>query len=226
MKIAIITARIGNTDTLSKPSVVYDCADYYAFTDKNVNNSIWNCINPTLFSTVQFEYSNRRDAKIYKILPNLFLPDYDYYFWVDPTHDVLVNPVTIINDYLKDSEIAVFKHRERNCIFNEATTILQANKENKNLMIEQMNFYADNNMPKQFGLFELPAFVRKNSQNMTKLCLCWWEQICKFSARDQLSLPFVLWKFGITPSIMPGLVNGWDVKHLQSKLITQTRAKG
>jgi len=222
-KIAIITSLVGNRDNFSDPSVVYDNVDYFAFVD-GVGSKVWKILPPFYFST-DVQYINRRNAKIFKILPQFFLPDYDYYFWVNVTHDVLENPQKIIDEYLQNSDIALFNHRERDCLYNEGTVIKEVLKDNINLVDSQLNFYYEKGMPTHYGLYELPSFVRKNNHKMNEMSLCWWEQICKFSSRDQLSLPFVLWSQNITPSIMPGLVNGWDVRHLQSKLITQVRVK-
>ena len=54
------------------------------------------------------------------------------------------------------------------------------------------------------GLFELPTFVLKNTPKIKELCLMWWEQICKYSSRDQLSLPYVLHRLNIKPHIFDG----------------------
>ena len=39
--------------------------------------------------------------------------------------------------------------------------------------------------------------------------LAWWEQICRFSSRDQLSLPFVLHRLG-TPVVRLQGGNAWE----------------
>lgn len=224
-KIAIITSLVGNCDLLNDPSIIYDNADYFAFVDVENYSGLWNIRKPYQFSKID-RFSNRRNAKIFKILPQLFLPKYDYFFWVDVTHDVLVNPQEIIDEYLVENDMAVFNHRERDCVYNEANAIRKAKKDDDYLLDIHLEFLRDEKMPYEYGLFELPAFVRKNNDRMTEMSLCWWEQICAFCSRDQLSLPYVFWKLNIKPSIMPGLVNGWNARHLQSKLITQVRPKG
>ena len=54
----------------------------------------------------------------------------------------------------------------------------------------------------------------------------WWEQICRFSSRDQISFPFCLWKTKNKISIMPGFANGINPatnKVGYNDLIPQTR---
>jgi hypothetical protein len=223
-KIAIVTALSGKRDNFCQPSIIHNNADYYAFVDNPLNIGIWKQIKNCNFSTDKI-YSNRRNAKIYKIIPQLFLPNYEYFFWVDVTHDVIENPQNIIDQYLNEFDIAVFNHSDRNCVYDEAEAIKRIGKDNNDLVDRQMNFYKEEGFPKGYGLFELPSFVRKNNHRMNEMSLCWWEQISKYSSRDQLSLPYVFWKMNINKSIMPGLANGWNVKHLQSNLIKQTRDK-
>ena len=82
MKIAVVTSSIG-TNELIKP-VPFKGVDYHALVDKSPANG-WN-VHPVLPFSSDPTYKNRRNAKVYKVLPFAFLPDYDYYFWVDSTH--------------------------------------------------------------------------------------------------------------------------------------------
>ena len=92
MKIAVLTSSIGSTQLLDPIS--FDGVDYHAFVDYASDNSGW-IKHPIVPFSVDTRYKNRRDAKVYKILPFAFLPDYDYYFWIDSTHILEVNPYEI-----------------------------------------------------------------------------------------------------------------------------------
>jgi len=61
--------------------------------------------------------------------------------------------------------------------------------------------------PKNNGLYELPVRIQKNNGRTQQLALMWWEQICMFSSRDQISFPFVCSQLGIKPNIIPGRAN-------------------
>ena len=83
MKIAVLTSSIGSTKLLEpKP---FDGVDYHAFVDYENDNTSW-IKHPIIPFSSDVRYKNRRDAKVYKVLPFAFLPDYDYYFWIDSTH--------------------------------------------------------------------------------------------------------------------------------------------
>lgn len=223
MKIAILTSICGLTSKLVEPKNIFDNADYYAFVDKiDENIKIWNQL-PALDFTLDNKYKGRRNAKIYKVLPHLFLPNYDYWFWVDCTHELVMNPEKVIHEYMKDSQIALWNHTTRNCAFKEAQEIININYDHADLVEAQLKYYKSEGYPEDNGLYELPVSIRKNTDKIKVLNLRWWEQICKFSSRDQISMPFVLWKTNIKPLILPGYANGGL---MANPIMPQVRYKG
>ena len=203
MRIAVVTSSIG-TNKLLQP-VPFDGVDYHAFTDHSESNG-WHLHDIVPFSSDP-HFKNRRDAKVYKVLPFAFLPDYDYYLWVDSTHIVEIDPHEIIDTYLRDSDVAVFKHPERDCIYIEGEFVKQIGFDHANLLTDQLDFYKDVCYPEHNGLYELPVRVQRNTLLTQQMGWKWWEQICMFSSRDQISFPFVCHELGIKPSIMPGVAN-------------------
>lgn len=209
-KIAVVTASVGAGLPIEQS--VFEGVDYHAFVDFDSETELppetmWSYHNVPQWS-IDKQYMDRRHAKVFKILPHLFLPGYDYYIWIDSTHMVGMNPNQIIEMYLKDSDIALFKHPERDCVYDEGD-IIQAVKFDKGYNVQsQMNFYESTSYPKNNGLYELPCRIQRNTGQIQALMLTWWELICKYSSRDQLSLPFALTLHGITPAIMPGNANG------------------
>ena len=226
-KIAIITAIAGTRDKLSVPSVVHANADYFAFVDNPSTEQIGPWVQRKIFSfTNDDRFENRRKAKPYKIMPELFVPGYDYYFWVDATHDVVVNPETIISEYMHDACIGVFRHNQRACAYDEAMEIIRLDYDHIGNVTSQIKEYQKAGFPTGYGLFELPVSVRKNCHQTTEFNLMWWEQICKFSSRDQISFPFCLFKTQIKTVILPGFANGINPRTNNigyNDLIPQTR---
>jgi hypothetical protein len=205
MKIAIITSIFGTNQNLHPPAVSFDSADYYAFVDRHHDCNVWKQIQSVPFSLDE-KYKGRRDAKIYKILPHLFLPDYDYWIWVDPTHEPIMDPLKICAN-LGENDIGLFKHPHRVCAFEEASEVIKLGYDDPALISNQLSYYKSCGFPKNHGLYELPAFVRKNTLNVQELNLKWWELTCKYSSRDQIGLPFILWKMGTIPHMFEGYAN-------------------
>jgi hypothetical protein len=209
VKIAIITANIGERcgGVLMEQSKKFDGVDYHAFVDEKKQESMWTQHNSLNFTNDKL-FKDRRNAKVYKILPFLFLPTYDYYIWIDSTHDIIKHPLDIIT--MINGDVSVFKHSERNCIYDESNAVKFLKYDYLDLIDNQMGNYFKDGYPPKNGLYELPCFVIKNSDTSKKLCLMWWEQICKYTSRDQLSFPYVLWKLGITPQILEGIAGKND----------------
>jgi hypothetical protein len=66
--------------------------------------------------------------------------------------------------------------------------------DDESLVLNQEKHYTDRQMPKNYGLYEMTCFMKKCNNITMTLDLMWWEQICKFSSRDQCSFMFCLWK--------------------------------
>jgi hypothetical protein len=207
-KIAVLTSIFGGVNNLHDPQTKFENTDYFAYVDRIHDCKIWNQIMAPSF-TMDEKYKGRRDAKIYKIMPHLFLPGYDFYFWTDPTHELVKNPHEVCEEYLKDHDIALFYHTTRKCAYKEAEEIIRLNYDYPELVRSQIDYYKSVGFPEKQGLYELPVSIRKNCDKINIMGMRWWEQICKYSSRDQISLPFVLWSMGIKPNILPGLANGY-----------------
>ena len=215
MKIAVVTSSV-ECNSILKPNK-FDGVDYHAFTDLGEVPG-W-ITHPIINFSSDPRYKNRRNAKVYKVLPFAFLPDYDYYFWVDSTHILNANPVEVIEKYLKDSDVAVFKHSSQNCVYDEGNAVKSLGYDHSNLVEDQLAFYRDMCYPTKNGLYELPARLQRNNHLTQRMGLMWWEQICMFSSRDQISFPFVCHQLGITPSILPGNANGIEANSIMPQVV-------
>ena len=211
MRAAVVTSISGpNQRSLRDPDVILSSHEYHAFVDDAATSSyvggVWQIHSSINFSNNE-HYSARRNAKIFKILPELFLPGYDMYTYVDPSHEV-VRSSSELAFAVAGHSFGVFGHQYRNCVYEEAQHIFEGKwslKEHMPLMSEQLDFYKSVGMPTNTGLYELPCFVKIASSHTLRLSLAWWEQICKYSSRDQLSLPYIFWQFGETPKVLDGL---------------------
>jgi hypothetical protein len=206
IKIAVITSNIGERcgGLLMEQSKKFDGIDYHAFVDEKKQESMW-IQHDSIDFTNDKSFKDRRNAKIYKILPFLFLPNYDYYIWIDSTHNIVKHPLEIIKSI--NSDISVFKHSERNCIYDESNAVKYLKYDYPELVDKQMSDYFMDGYPPKNGLYELPCFIVKNSDKIKKLSLMWWEQICKYTSRDQLSFPYVIWKMNMTPQVLQGFAS-------------------
>lgn len=209
MKIAVVTASVGTNKLL--PQKRYPNVDYHAFVDKqdwaqDPTLACWTQHSAIKFS-VDLIYANRRNAKIYKIIPFMFLPDYDYHVWMDCNHVLFKDPNELIDEYLKDADVAVFKHHGLQCVYQEGKAVKDLKYDHSHLVDSQLLFYKSLRYPSNNGLYELPFRIQRNNEATKKMGFLWWEQICMYSSRDQISFPFVCHQLGIKLSILPGFAN-------------------
>lgn len=191
-KFLVLTSITNDRDKLIDPPLAFDNCDYVAFVDKKENVKIWEQRDVLNFSQID-RYQNRRNAKIYKIISSVMFPEYEYIIWSDGNHQLKKDPQTMIDDY-GDSDMYVFKHPDRNCVYEELHACLNWELDERINLKNQYKFYREVGYPNDNGLYELSTFMLKNTKIVKELQLMWYEQINKFSSRDQISFPFCVWK--------------------------------
>jgi hypothetical protein len=214
MKIAIITGLAGSEEhSIQDPATNFSypgTIDYYAFVDRPHSVQVWRQLPLPDFSIIDHTFKDRRNARMIKILGSFLVPGYDYYIWHDQYCDVAVNPVIIVKEFLKDNLFAVFAHPERNCVYQEIAEMQQRGlngfryyDHNENFELFK-RFLEQEGFLKEQGLFETSSFVYKNHPSVTRFMLSWWELICKYSSRDQISFAYLMKKYQMPHSILPG----------------------
>lgn len=195
-KFLVVTAITDGKDALVDPPEVFENCDYIAYVDRKYDAvKIWEQREVLKFSGID-HFINRRNAKPYKILSAVMFPEYEYVIWEDGNHQLKKDPQLIIDEYGEDVDMLLFKHPDRKCVYQEMNACAQWKLDHVENIQNQFNFYKANKMPENFGLFEMSTFIVKTTHVAKELQLMWWEQICRFSSRDQISLPFCLWRMG------------------------------
>jgi hypothetical protein len=131
------------------------------------------------------------EAKRYKILSHQFI-DTDISIWVDGNIFLLVPCIQLVDDFLGDADMAVFKHPWRDCLFWELQSIIGLDGDKPLGAREQVEHYRKMGHPKHWGLGECGMIIRRHNDKIIKFNNEWWSEICRWSARDQLSFPYVL----------------------------------
>lgn len=192
-KIAVVTAIVGRFDRLHEPEYYDENVDYFAFVDQKINSNIW--------KVIPVEYTHfkqpRMSAKIYKILIHKYFK-YDYLVWIDGSL-VLTDSVTeLINKFLNDADMALFKHRFRSCVYEEHLASLKNRQhavgEPLSVRKAQIEKYKNEGLPKKFGLYECTFILRKNNKRVQKFNNDWWGEVSIASSSDQVPFMYALWK--------------------------------
>lgn len=197
--VAVYTAIYDDYDTLIDPGVVENGVDYICFTDDpDIESEVWDTRvqrpmeNPAL--------ANRR----VKILAHEYLNEYDMSVYIDGNIQIRDELLPLINDYLSDSSFAVYKHPERNSLYDEADACIALNKAEKENVIEQMEHYRQQGFADELDLAaNRVLFRRHNDPEIKDLMWSWWREVSEHASRDQLSLMFVLWQHDIGHKLIP-----------------------
>ena len=196
MKIAVYSCIIGRYDTIIEPVLVEPEVDYYMITDQFIpESSTWKKIDATKLEDYGRMSNMMLNRKI-KILQTEQLRKYDYSIYIDGNIEIIAGMSPIIAQ-MKTYQIGLHFHRSRDCIYDEVVAVKHLKQIQGKEMDAQVNEYKKKGFPKHYGLYENSIIVRDNRSNdMIKLMEAWWDELCLHPTRDQLSLPYVVWKQG------------------------------
>ena len=201
-RIAVYTAIQHKYDNLITPKVIDDDVSYICYTDNpSLKSDIWE-IRP-------FEDDDEWAHRKVKLLPHRYLSEFDYSFWVDANYEI----VGSIRDYLEKYDngrgMLFFPHPERHCLYDEATIVILLRKAEKAATAREIGHYADMGMPVNYGLLYGGIIARQhNKPEIVDAMELWWELFRQYSHRDQVSLPYVLWKTGLSVDVCSEFIYG------------------
>lgn len=208
-KIVIYTAIFGSYDGLL-PQRRFPGVDYVCFTDQSFKSNTWKVIN------VEPQMDNDgMDNRRVKLLPHLFLKDYDISIYIDGNFIVRRNPIPLVERVLADFPMAAFDHNQtkddkRNCVYEEAEALYKMEKEGNpresSVRIkQQIDKYRSEGYPANNGLIKGGILIRKHHEpTVIKVMEGWWEELQKESHRDQLSFNYVAWKHQFSHQVIEG----------------------
>lgn len=200
-RVVVYTACFNRYDSIDVAAINMPGVDYYYFGD-NINDAPpgWRRIE------VGFIYKDpRRAAKLFKILPHLFFPDYEISVWIDANRILKADILGLIYESMKDHQLAVFSHNKRNNIPEEAAECIKRGKDEKDVIETQISGYAKHEDIESWGLYAGSFIIRRhNNDALINLMNHWWREIEYNSVRDQLSLPYVIYQSGFCPYIISG----------------------
>lgn len=194
-KTALYTVLTGGYDATPPPPTVpagWDCVLFT--TDPNLKAPGWKV---RTFDARGLD--NVRASRIPKILPHEFLAGYDYSLYIDARIRV-VGDLSRFMTRIGWPEFAATKHNPRQCIYQEAGACIRQKKDNPAAVQTQIERYRAAGMPANTGLTANGILARRHfSETARRLAVLWWDAYERAeSYRDQLTLPFVLWKNGLT----------------------------
>lgn len=214
MQIIVYTTNLGGYDELHKAPKDKK-ATYLYYTDGEV---------PRRWQRIEMPTGDRKASRFYKINSHL-LPPHDISIYIDACY-IIKKPLSELAIFLGDRDIAVAEHAKDKCIYQHGFRIKQLKLDNPRVVDAQVRRYMSKGFPQNFGLPENSLIIRRNNDRIKELNELWWKEYQAGSQRDQLSLPYALWRTGVKVSWLPfsARKNEWLdnwAKHIGSRIYTR-----
>jgi hypothetical protein len=217
-KRVVYTSITGSYDKLLNHSHLASDWDYVCFSDTetaNEENDAWDILPLTMS-----QLDNVRNQRWHKVNAHKVLKRYKYTLYLDANIDIISPDFFIkLNESIASgAKLALPKHPKRNCTYQELVACIAQQKDDSSIMKKQIEFIKINKLPKNYGMYASGILLRKtNDRTINRAMEDWWNMIEKYSYRDQLSLPFVLWKYNIEPSILKVTIYDDDSRLIKFK---------
>jgi len=195
MKIAILSANLGNFDTTVDP-VEQDLPkgvseiEFHRFADEN--------FPPITGLTPRLQY------RIPKLFGWQMFPGYDYYLWLDGSFSLgRADSASWFLDKCQGHDIVLFKHPWRNTMKKETDHIIAKLAENNSYITSRyknglhqeqlIECLADPNFEDKV-LYTSTAFMYHNNERVQAAMKFWWYHQSRYFTCDQIVLPYVTFK--------------------------------
>lgn len=193
---------MGGYETLLEQHIAGDSGtDLVCFTDEPAATSkTWQIrhVPPA------FPLDSNRSSRRPKILSHLYLDDYDESLYIDNSTLLLVEPDALFDALLPtDVSMAVLRHSFRQRLREEFTAVVDQRRDAAWQCEEQLAHY-ERTHPELLDRRPLwgGLLLRRHHEPAVRGAMqIWWEQVLRYSRRDQLSLPIALADAGLQPLV-------------------------
>ena len=202
-RIAVYTALFGSYDILRDPLIQPDNVVYYVLTDQEIaEESVWKRLDPADIIPAEYRGDPILCNRWCKMHPHLIFKDFQYSVYVDSNIWVFSDLTPLISG-LDTFPVAMFRHKKRDCAYDEVQACLKQNKDKRASLIAHCEELRSHGVPRNWGLLEASVIARKHFEpECVKLMDAWWEAFLRNSRRDQISLIDCLWVKGVQPSVI------------------------
>ena len=197
-KVAIYTCITGNYDEVEEPLIKEDGCDYFLFTNnKNIKSDNWKIM--PIPEEIANMGNNAKVNRYIKMHPKELFDEYDYSIYIDGNIKLVSTISQFVKQVSEKTGLAIHRHCTNECIYNEVKDCRAYGKGNYSKLKKQVKRYKKEGFPKDYGMLECNVLVSDLKNNNSKRIFDeWWnEYLSSESMRDQIALPYVLWKMKI-----------------------------
>lgn len=222
-KIVVYTCITNKYDWLLPPLSTPSNVDYVCYTDSyKRNKSGWEVRPiPEKLSSLPHNLVNR----YFKFFPHKFFSNYEWSIYIDGNLRILTDLSTIVDElYREGGLVGCPDHPDRSTIIEEVPVCKSLGKfstADLQIIDAQIDNYLADGMPESQPLTENNFIVRKHSDpKVQELMGLWWDNLEKYTNRDQISFPYVVWKSGLPLKRLTfaGSVDNYFIKKVNHRM--------
>lgn len=180
-KISVVTSVTNRRDALRSEQNTSG-AHFIAYVDEITDSPVWEQRPACRLFT-----SARRNSRIHKLLIHQYV-DSGYSLWMDANISLRVPAEQLIDEWLGQHDIAMFRHRVRHCLYQEARICGQLQLDDPQVIAAQTAAYRAQGFPEDAGLGEACVILRRHTAAVERFNNAWWSEYSRHSVRDQISL--------------------------------------
>ena len=215
-KFVLYTARFGSPGRFNFPKISIPDIDKFCYTDLNISEGCHQRIPIRLGRWIKNDFYQvkkmdidplsavRRQRFVKICIPDEIFDSYEYSFYVDCKRPFAIDFEWLLGYLDPQSDFMTRLHRrKRDCIYEEGRICIERDLGDPADITRQLDFYKSENYPIHNGLYWTTILIRRHTKRLKEFSRLWWEQLEKFSHRDQISLPYVAWKHDMKISVCP-----------------------
>ena len=202
----VYTAIFNNYDLLQSPPPLVEGVRYVCITDKappRPNGWDVRVVDRPVFPHPYIQ-------RAYKILAHRVFPDADVSLYLDGTFELLVDPRRLVERFLADADLALFRHPQRDGVYAELNACADLGKERREITTLTEGRYRAQGMPETGYLHAAGVLLRRHSDQVADFNERWMTEVIDSSVRDQPALANTLWSTGLPVATIDEDI--WDNK--------------
>jgi len=197
--VVIYTAIFGHCDRLPPICTQDHGLEFVCFTDQEIKAPGW-----TIEHREPMFPDSNLSAKYFKLNPHIVFPDRKFSLFVDGNTLFLGRVRSFIDRWLSNQDFALWRHPDRDCVFNEAEAIILSGKAPAAEVAQQMGVYEKRGTPSKQGAYECSFIWRRHMDpSIRAFNEAWWQEVTTYTKRDQLSFYHLAHTQGPKPVVLP-----------------------
>lgn len=196
-KIAVYTSVFGGFENVWPPVRPESSHSHYLVTDSLRPVKGWTSRTSSNSKFANSRLSNRQQ----KMLFQQTLSEYDFSVYIDANVRPSRSLQPLFEHFIASgADIGLYPHYARSSVHDEVKACINRSKvTDRKRLSEEIAFYSSQGFPDASGMWEGSViFKNHRSEKLSGAMREWWDLYETYQSRDQFSLPFVVWKHGLT----------------------------